>query len=491
MRGHVRLTTPFSGATIRPFAKTIENVVSGLKERVYYIDDKGTIKPECFRSGGDLYGLVDDVAVQVGSSNRVTSAEFIASRAGSKRHMYERARQDLYMNPTTLSNLAKLGFFTKYENTMWEKKQVPRIISPRDPRFNLLLGRYTTVVEHKIFDGLQACLESPGPVVAKGLTQQQKGQLIASKLQPGWAAVGLDASRFDQTIGRELLLVEHRLYKALFPGDKLLSKLLKCQLTNFGVARCRDGSVSANIGPMRCSGDQNTSLGNCIISVLLAKLYANEHNISHFDVLCDGDDLIMFVPQCCLPLLDDLSDWYLEWGLRMKIETPAFVPEEVEFCQSKPVWTELGYILVRNPRKVLNTAFAGGCHLLDDRMYQIHMRNVGLCGLSTAAGVPILQAYFGWAVDNGITGKFDYRDLAGYGHQYRIQLAAGHRAVRAEVHPATRASFALAYGLSEHEQLDIEEAIASMAYSRRFNQSVDRDLIPHKLFSFVDCSCCL
>jgi len=264
----------------------------------------------------------------------------------------------------------------------------------------------------------------------------------------------------------------------------LLAALLKCQLTNFGTARCRDGSVSANIGPMRCSGDQNTSLGNCIVSVLLAKLYAEEHGLSDFDVLCDGDDLIMFVPQKSISRLDDLSDWYLRWGLRMKIEAPAAVPEEVEFCQSKPVWVEGGYVLVRNPRKVLNTAFAGGCHLHDTNKYLQHMRNVGLCGLSTAAGVPILQEYFSWAVSKGRTGKFDYRDLAGYGHQYRIQVAAGHAAVRRGVHPDTRASFAVAFGIPAHEQLDIEEAISSMVFSCHFDRNVDSDLIPHKLFSY-------
>lgn len=459
-----------------PFSKSIVNVESGLKERVYYLDSKGAQKPTCVRSHLELSQFILPIVNVTGTCNRVTGSEFIASRTGSKRHVYVRARQELFDSRRSLGELAQLAFFTKYENTLVLKPQVPRIISPRDPRFNYLLGRYTVAAEHKIFDALTA-LVGGSKVIAKGLTQQEKAGLIVEKLRPGYCCVGLDASRFDQTIGSELLKAEHAIYKALFPGDRLLASLLRCQLHNRGQARCFDGVARANIGPMRCSGDQNTSLGNCIISVLLVVLYCREHGIVDFDVLCDGDDLLLFVPATSLPLLADLSVWYLRWGLRMKIEEPAYVPEQVEFCQSRPIWMPYGWLLVRNPVKVFATDYAGGAKLGNIHKFEEQLRAVGLCGLSMAAGVPLLQAYYQWGVAHGKTGKFNFTDLAGVGYQYRIQVANGSHPKAAPVDPRTRESFARAFGVLEGDQLDVEEAITNMAFSRRLDGEFPQPLI--------------
>lgn len=478
---HYRLVTPFSSKILLPFSKSIVNLVSGLKERVFYLNPQGDPKPPCLRRACDLAGVVRRVSSVIGPCNRMTGGDFIASRNGSKRVLYATARAALAEKPTSLSQLAQLGFFTKYENTVWEKQQVPRIISPRDPRFNYLLGRYTAAVEHKIFDALGQVV-GKGPVIAKGMTQQAKAQLIADKLRPGWVCVGLDASRFDQTIGRELLKVEHGLYLSLFPGDGLLRDLLRCQLSNYGVGRCRDGSVAANIGAMRCSGDQNTSLGNCIISVVLAILFCAEQSLADYDILCDGDDLLLFVPAFYLPLLDGLTNWYLRWGLRMKVEAPASVPEQVEFCQSRPVWGPDGWVLVRNPAKVFTTDFAGGSKLEKLQDFESHLRAVGVCGMSMAAGIPLLQAYYQWAIANGRTGKFDFKELGGVGWQYRIQLAAGHGVATVPVSVETRLSFALAFGVDMHEQVDIEDAITNMAWSRPLDSSSHYNVYPHPLF---------
>jgi len=478
---HYRLVTPFSSRVLIPFSKSVVNVVSGLKERVYYLNPDGDQKPPCQRNGADFAPLVSRLVSEIGNCNRLTGDEFIISRNGSKRLLYTLARTRLGTEPATLAQLAQLGFFTKYENTVWDKQQVPRIISPRDPRFNYLLGRYTSSIEHAVFDAL-AKLVGSDHVIAKGMTQQRKAELIASKLRPGWVCVGLDASRFDQTIGKELLKVEHSLYTGLFPGDRLLPALLRCQLSNYGVGRCRDGAVAANIGAMRCSGDQNTSLGNCIISLLLCVLFCKEMGVGSFDVLCDGDDLLLFVPACDLPLLGGLAEWYLRWGMRMKVEAPARVPEQVEFCQSRPVWGPGGWVLVRNPSKVFTTDFAGGSRLERLADYEVHLRSVGICGMSMAAGIPLLQAYYQWAVKHGKTGKFDYRELGGVGWQYRIQTAAGHGAAAVPVSVETRLSFALAFGVDMHEQVDIEDAISNMAWGRLLDSSSHYNVYPHTLF---------
>jgi len=450
--GYYRMLHPFSDVDVAAFSKGIDNVISGMKERVYYTDAHGTLPPPCVRHLDEVSDIIDRLVSLIGPCSRITGDEFIRSRVGSKRKMYEKARSDLLLRPSTLGQLAMLGFFTKTESTVWRKAQVPRIVSPRSFGYNYLLGKYIRPIEHKIFDAL-AQLFTGETVVAKGLTQLEKGELIAKKLRPGWVAVGLDASRFDQTIKETLLSVEHAVYNRVH-NSKLLKQLLRMQMHNKGRAVCRDGVVFANIGAMRCSGDQNTSLGNCLISCVLAFLYMREHGIKG-DILNDGDDLIMFLPESSLHLLGDLTGWYANWGLRMKVEEPAYMPEQVEFCQSRPVWTPEGYLLVRNPSKALNTDYACGPRLENPNEWIKHIRSVGLCGMAMAAGVPIYQEFYGWGIRNGKTGKFT-EELRGLHYQARLEWGAGHRSVAREIHWRTRDSFWMAFGISPPAQEAIE-----------------------------------
>jgi hypothetical protein len=453
----------FSSQTVRPFAKGVENVVSGMKERVFFVDAHGTKRPPCERRHGEMKAYVGLVSSRIGVCNRVSGSEFISTRSGSKRKMYVQARTNLSERPKTLREMAELSYFVKYESTVHSKVQVPRIISPRSFEFNYLLGRYMRPIEHKVFDAM-AHLFQGVPVVAKGLTQQQKGELIAEKLR-GRVAVGLDASRFDQTISRELLRIEHTLYEALFPGDRLLQALLRCQLSNSGRSVCRDGIVKAAMGDMRCSGDQNTSLGNCIISCILAKAYFEEHGIDG-DIINDGDDLVMFVRPEDLRKLDDVASWYLKWGLRMKVEPPASIPEEVEFCQSRPVWTPEGYILVRNLRKCFDTDYCGSTKVAMHEKFLVHLRSVGLCGLSMAAGIPVLQSWYEMGVRTGKTGKLVESELGGKFYQMKLQVRAGHLPRSKPVDPLTRHSFWLAFGVEPPVQMAVESILGEYVLGR-------------------------
>jgi hypothetical protein len=355
-------------------------------------------------------------------------------------------------------------------------------VSPRSFEFNYLLGKYMRPIEHAVFEALGSLFG--GTVVAKGLTQQEKGELIHRKLQ-NRVCVGLDASRFDQTIRHTLLAAEHSLYNKLYQHDRLLRSLLKCQLSNKGTAWCRDGSLCADIGPMRCSGDQNTSLGNCIISCLLAKLYLDEHQIDG-DILNDGDDLLMFIPEQSLPLLTDLGAWYARWGLRMKIEEPAREPEQVEFCQSRPVWTPNGYVLVRNVKKAFNTDYSGASKLVREHDYLVHLRNVGICGLSMAAGIPLYQAFYCAGIRHGKTGKFDKSELGGLFYQAKLQWKSGHLSRAVSIDSKTRISFEKAFGVTADAQLDIEAWFEAAKFS---GCPVDSELLQVDIFNPLAINC--
>lgn len=81
-------------------------------------------------------------------------------------------------------------------------------------------------------------------VVAKGLTIDETGRLIARKWL-GFArpvAVGIDASRFDQHVSAQALEWEHSIYNSIFQSDEL-AMLLKWQINNVGFARCKNGCI--------------------------------------------------------------------------------------------------------------------------------------------------------------------------------------------------------------------------------------------------------
>lgn len=453
--------------TVASFTRSVVNLVAGIKERVLYTDSEGTLPPPCTSPLKPLHDLAAMVAQMVGTCNPISAASYVASKKGSKRKTYERALANLRLKVHSLGELASLKFFVKREATVWSKQQVPRVISPRTPEFNILLGRYLHPVEETIFAALGTLFPGDRPAIAKGLTQQAKAATIKHYMDIYGCCVGLDASRFDQCISRELLEVEHGLYRKLFPNSRLLDQLLKQQMVVKGTGLCNDGFVKYRGRAMRCSGDVNTSLGNCVISVLLAKAYCDSIGITS-NVFCDGDDLLLFVSPSSLSLLADLPAFYLGYGVRMKVEPPAFELEQVEFCQAKCVWDGAGWVLCRNPFKALNTdAFVP--YALRQEHSLVLNRSVGLCGLTMAAGMPMLQTYYSKLIETGETGKFESAGIAtGMHMQHAIQVRAGHLPVVRPVDPECRVSFWKAFGISIDDQLLFEKAIEEWDPRRQF-----------------------
>lgn len=472
-----RLLTPASDCVVAAFSRSVTNLEAGFKERVIYTDEHGSLPPPCLSDLSAADAFLAEVARKVGRCSPISPVAYAGTKLGSKRKVYMRAVENLWMRPQPMSRMASLAFFVKREATLHSKRQVPRIISPRSPEFNVLLGRFLQPVEHRIFAALGAARGSSSPVIAKGMTQQQKAEVIVEKLQRFGCCVGLDASRFDQSVRDRLLEMEHKLYLQLFPNRRDLAYLLKHQLTVEGYGRVPDGQVRYKGPAMRCSGDVNTSLGNCIISVVLAHLFLQQHDIDG-DILCDGDDCLLFIPPASLPLLHNLDEWYLGFGLRMKVEAPAYEPEQVEFCQSRPVWDGERWVLCRNPFKAFNTdGFVP--HSLDERQALVHLRAVGLCGLSMAAGMPMFDAFYRSLVLAGKTGKWDPDALGGICYQYRLQVAAGHCAVSRVVSPDARLSFWRAFGVHPNVQLLVERDCRGCDWTSGAAPKQRRHLIGH------------
>lgn len=477
-----RLSHPFITQPVAPFAKTLDNVLAGLKERIMYLNEQGDTRPPCRADTRPLREFVKRVADCVGVPSRLTFAQYVQTRPGRTRRLYQHALDRLRACPISLRKEAETSLFIKWEKTVHSKRQVPRIINPRSPLFNIMLGSYLQPNEHHIFDALTRAIDQEVPCIAKGMTMQRKGECIQHWFDRGYVAIGLDASRFDQSIGAELLRVEHELYTSLFKNDPTLRRLLNYQLHNVGKCRLGDVRLSLNYGAIRCSGDVNTSLGNCIISIALAQQMCLEKGIPA-KFLCDGDDLVIFMARHDEPKFraSNVSEWYLQYGLRMKIEETAYIPEQLEFCQARPVWRGNGYVLVRNPVKALNCDYVGFAECSSQRYARTLFRNVGLCGLALAAGIPVLQDWYSYGVRVGFTGRTSHCDFASSGlfYQARIERSAGSRCTPSPISPETRWSFYLAFGIDVPTQLVIEKCCREASFGGHTNNLTPLDVHIH------------
>lgn len=255
---------------------------------------------------------------------------------GRKRTIYQNAVDSLIEKPLTRKD-GYLSTFLKAEKINFTAKPdpAPRVIQPRLPRYNVIVGCYLKPLEHKIYRALAQMHGST--VVAKGLTIDQTGRLIASK----WGqfhspvAIGIDASRFDQHVSAQALRWEHSIYNKIFESDEL-AEALKWQINNIGFARCKDGCIKYQKEGSRMSGDMNTALGNCMLMCCLIIAYLDSKNIK-YDFINNGDDAVLFLERKHQECLGDLPAWFERMGFTMVVEAPVYELEQVEFCQMRPI----------------------------------------------------------------------------------------------------------------------------------------------------------
>jgi len=404
----------------------------------------------------------------------LTEDAFLRTYEGRKLRMYTRACQSLRVKPFKRSD-SYIKWFSKVEKQLFSNKEpVPRGISPRSTRFHVCHGPYIKRVEKEIYKELGRI--AGHTVIFKGLNARNRAAILRSH----WmcfqtpVAIGLDASRFDQHVSLQALLWSHKVYKCYYPRDKRFNKLCSHQLVNKCYVNLPDGEFKFQVKGKRMSGDMDTGLGNCLIATALTISYCNSKGID-FRLADDGDDIVLIIERRDLKKINDLEDWYLEMGFSMKREAAVAVFEQIEFCQSRPVWTPEGYIMVRNPHAALakdcisTTPFQSGRHA------RRWMKAVGQCGLSLTGGIPIFQDFY----SRLITLAGDVKALVTEkGRRSGMErLAIGMNRQYAPVHPSTRVSYWRAFNIEPDKQLVMEHEYRT----RMFNIESDTN---HKIRDF-------
>lgn len=473
----IRKTFLISGLSpdvnFRTYNNTIDAAECAIKERVLFVQqpDKSFAPPPQPLVTSYTTDMSDIFAVfkqNVKFSTPMQPLQFAMTYQARKRTIYINAAKSLELVPLTQKD-AVIKAFLKFEKYNFKpgKRVVPRVISPRGPRFTVSLGRYVKPIEKQIYHIVNTKLFDT-PTILKGLNPEQRGGVIHDK----WlsfrrpCAIGIDAKRFDQHVSIDALRFEHEVYKSFHPYDKHFHWLLSLQLRNKCFVNMADGSASYRTTGTRMSGDVNTALGNCLIST---SILWNLRKVSgiNFQVINDGDDCVLFCETRDEPLLRQLiAPFFLNHGFNMEIEATVFELEQVVFCQSQPIFDGSVYTMVRDPRIAIAKDCVSLKPLDNIQISKMYMAAIADCGLSLTSGIPVFQSFYD-SLKRGSDGAKPLRDPI-FENKYwytTLGLVRTSRVITDE----SRYSFWLAFDISPDEQIAIEQLYDSTELSPYIN----------------------
>jgi len=318
-----------------------------------------------------------------------------------------------------------------------------------------MIGRYLKKLEHKMFKSIGRLYGTP--TVIKGYNAYKSATILRKK----WdsfahpVAIGLDASRFDQHVSLAALQWEHGVYLDCFPIKKHrdeLRSLLEQQLHNRCVGYAPDGMIRYETEGTRMSGDMNTSLGNCLLMCSMIYEYAKQRNVT-LHLANNGDDCVVFLDESELEKFSTgLDDWFTRVGFTMKVEQPVSEFEQLEFCQTHPVFDGQRWIMMRNPMTAIDKDTCLLQPYQSRRQVYTWMKAVGLGGLRMTGGLPVLQNFYRAYIRYGMPG----RNSDDYLSWYMRQMSKGMDRDFGPVSPEARASFHRAFDITPSEQLELE-----------------------------------
>jgi hypothetical protein len=149
----------------------------------------------------------------------------------------------------------------------------------------------------------------------------------------------------------------------------------------------------------------------------------------------------------------------------MTVEQPVFILEEVEFCQSRPVYVGGTYRMVRDPRVTLDKDLCVVKPVQHRKDWQFYRRAIGLCGLCLAGDMPILGCFYDMLVRGTSTADCVKAQSNSRRRGVReLQLETGMQYLALDMKhkwsipsPQTRASYYFAFGIPPDLQVAVEK----------------------------------
>lgn len=435
------LNNGFANEVYRVHDNTVDNLLRGFCTRVWRY--KGADPLPCVKSSWPKF----ERDFRGWAVAPLSPFEVVERALPRRRKVLGAAAESLSLRPISRRD-SYVSTFIKAEKFNWTAKPLadPRLIQPRSPRFLVAHGRYIKAMEKMIYLSMSRLQRHP--MVAKGFNADETGHLLRQK----WdmfrdpVCIGLDASRFDQHVSRDMLKATHRIYRR-FNKDPEFLKLCEYQLKNKGFARCPGGGFSYEVEGRRMSGDMDTSLGNCII--MCAITYEWFKGIGQ--IFNNGDDCIIICEREHAPDYNLLAQHYAQYGFRVEIEPLVDVFEQVEFCQTRPVWAGR-WVMTRSPRMMSKDL----TYIGPRTSRELWLDAIGQCGLALTDGVPVMSAFYRTLLRGGSSNiKNSMLYSCGF-----TRLAERMTYQAREITPEARMSFYRAFGVEPQMQVALELAMA-------------------------------
>jgi len=442
------------------------NLARGIYERLFYVSGPhGFERPPQPTAGvyhARLARSAEALLSRISKSNPIPREAFPGLYLARRRILYQKAVDSLvYACVTRVDAIVKT--FTKAEKVNFSAKSdpAPRIIQPRDPRYNVEVGKFIKPLEHRLVKAVAKLFDSP--TIMKGLNSVQIGNIVERKWNRFCSpvAVSFDAKRFDQHVSTQALEFEHSIYVRCFASEtdrKELARLLSWQLVNHGKAFVDGMKVRYAVNGARMSGDMNTGIGNCLLMCIMFHAFLAEHGIVA-ELINNGDDCTLILDQSQLHLLDFAGPWFLEMGFQMEVEQPVFELEHIRFCQSCFLFDGIGYRMVRDPATSVAKDSFSLVPFTTPRIMRAWMGSLGDGGLALNSGIPVMQAFH----------RMYKRESHGHVMGDHPALETGSRLLSKgmtpeirEVTPRARYSFWLGTGVLPDEQVELENYYDSM-----------------------------
>lgn len=458
------------------YDNSIDTLERAIKERVFFVKVDGQFLAPPQPDQGEFFTNIQPARDALRRLRKysppLTYEQFYCSFQGRKRTVYENATASLAINPVSRRDMTTADFVKAEKQLVkYGKVPVPRVIRPAHPRYNVTIGRYIKPTEKKLYkaidtmfyggDGTEA-VPLGDRTVMKGLNSQQRGVAVhgAWKCFSDPVALGLDASRFDQHVSVPALKYETSTYAAYFPNDKSFRRQIRWQLTNRGIGRCRDGRLKYKIDGTRTSGVSNTASGNVLIMCSLVYSFMITVIKKRYRFINDGDDgTIIMEREDVQQVVDELPGWFVRMGFTMTLEPLVYNIENIEFCQARPVWVDGGYIMVRNLASTLVKDCISLKPLPTKSAYCKWLSAVAQSGLSLTGGIPVFQEFYSLLLRTSDGAKMLTDPTLETG---LTQLAKGMFREYSNIHPRTRLSFWIAFGITPERQIAIEQAYSTL-----------------------------
>lgn len=289
--------------------------------------------------------------------------------------------------------------FERYDAT--DELKPPRMIQFRPPHFTARLSKFYTPIEDAMWAFKPKSNFGLRPFAKSRSMKQRAKDLFKMKLWPKTSFLLLDHSKYDSRITAMHLKLNHRFSQLFYVGEdrNLLAKLQAMTVNNRG--RTMSG-IEYFCKGRRMSGDADTGKGNSEINYTIIQFCLRD--IPHA-VYIDGDDsVISFPTEYCEHLKKVLDSRLAQTGM---VSTYSIVHKfsDVEFCQSKPIFTNGSWMLARNPIRAISNL----CYTLKPVATKNYITTIGVGEMHACSGVPLLYDVAKQMSEVG--GQFDYNYL--------------------------------------------------------------------------------